>query len=186
MENSNSSVFEFQSQNLLSSYKLIYSPVTSSSVHQIVLHISITHVRYDQIIYIWLCNSLPKLKIILLEELKISWQFHCRFCNIFKFWSFNRMHNNSESSTNGTSVLENELWRKSKSTLHFQRCVSCNDSFFCRISERHIETLLSEIPVLPRLFAFACTILISRWSFFPVCKNVGSFATSRASAHRAA
>lgn len=54
------------------------------------------------------------------------------------------------------------------------------------LGKAHCETPFSEIPVLPRLFAFACTILISHWSFFPACKNVGSFATSRASAHRAA
>ena len=40
-----------------------------------------------------------------------------------------------------------------------------------------------EILMLP---PFACMILISRWSFFPACKNVGSFATSRTSAHCAA
>ena len=40
-----------------------------------------------------------------------------------------------------------------------------------------------EILMLP---PFACMILISRWSFFPACKSVGSFATSRTSAHCAA
>ena len=59
--------------------------------------------------------------------------------------------------------LEDDFWNQR------MRCASgsvCSDSFSCHISETHIETPFSEIPVLPRLFAFACTILISRWSFF--------------------
>lgn len=71
--------------------------------------------------------------------------------------------------------------------MYFRRCVACRNSFFCRISEKaHRNVFQHEIPILSRLSAFACMILISRWSFFPACKSVGSFATSRASAHRAA
>lgn len=68
--------------------------------------------------------------------------------------------------------------------LRFRRCVSCN-VLLLHLGKAHRNDSQRN-SVFPRLFAFACTILISRWSLFPASKSVGSFATSRASMHRAA
>lgn len=105
------------------------------------------------------------------------------FCNILYFEVLFEC-NNSRCPTNETSALEDKLWRKSKSMLCFRRCVSFSDSFFCRISERrNAFQRNSGTPSLVRICMHDPNLALV---FFPACKSVGSFATSRASAHRAA
>lgn len=76
-----------------------------------------------------------------------------------------KFHLDKGSSISEITNLEIESWSQ-KATLP----AIIGATTRCRISKRRIEMPSSEIPVLPHLFAFACTILISRWFFSPACK----------------